>query len=68
MTRVESDMSSQVRILETVAMRKWLARRRWARACHIIKATLRLRSETGSCNSEGEEETPGYFTSEEVWL
>jgi len=66
MTRTEPDMSSQVRILETAAMRRWLARRRWARACHIVRATIRLRLDAGAGDSR--EESPEYFSSEEVWL
>ena len=66
MTRTEPDMSSQVRILETAAMRRWLARRRWARACHIVRATIRLRLDAGAEDSR--EESPEYFSSEEVWL
>ena len=34
-------LSPKVRRLETAAMRRWLARRRWLRAGHLVRATLR---------------------------
>jgi len=50
---------TEVRRLETQAMRRWLARRRWIRACHIVRATIRLTAGKG----------PGYLSSEEeIWI
>ena len=55
---------SEVRRLETQAMRRWLARRRWNRAVNIIRATIRLSSVVG----EGDL-VPEYLSSEqEIWL
>ena len=34
-----------MRRLETAAMRRWLARRRWLRAGHLVRATLRYCTE-----------------------
>ena len=51
-----------LRRLETQAMRRWLARRRWARVGALVRATVRMRiSDAGP--------GPGYFSQEEeVWL
>ena len=55
---------SEVRRLETQAMRRWLARRRWTRAFNIIRATIRLSRAMGGAGIE-----PGYLSSEEeIWL
>ena len=66
-TQSDSEHVARVRRLETAAMRKWLARRRWARACHIIRATIRMRS-----FGDGETSSdllPEYLSSEvEVWI
>ena len=55
---------SEVRRLETQAMRRWLARRRWTRAFNIVRATIRLSRAIGVGGIE-----PGYLSSEEeIWL
>ena len=52
--------SEAVRRLETEAMRRWLARRRWARVGALVRATVRMRIIAPG---------PGYFSQEEeVWL
>ena len=54
----------EVRRLETQAMRRWLARRRWTRAFNIVRATIRLSWTVGGGGFE-----PGYLSSEEeIWL
>ena len=55
---------SEVRRLETEAMRRWLARRRWVRACHIIRATIRL----NSFSLYQPDSRPDYLSSEEIWI
>ena len=81
-TESDSDHVARVRRLETAAMRKWLARRRWARACHIIRATIRMKSvgdtstnlrpEYHRMRSYGDaaaELLPEYYSSDvEVWI
>ena len=55
---------SEVRRLETQAMRGWLARRWWTRAFNIVRATIRLSRAVGGGGIE-----PGYLSSEEeIWL
>ena len=55
---------SEVRRLETQAMRRWLARRRWNRAVNIIRATIRLSSLVRESDL-----VPEYLSSEqEIWL
>ena len=55
-----SPRSEAVRRLETEAMRRWLARRRWARVGALVRATVRMRIIAPG---------PGYFSQEEeVWL
>ena len=62
---VAQEDDSVVRRLETEAMRRWLARRRWQRACHMIKATIRLRA-LGTFSDDVE---PEYLSrEEEIWL
>ena len=81
-TESDSDHVPRVRRLETAAMRKWLARRRWARACHIIRGTIRMKSvgdtstnlrpEYHRMRSYGDaaaELLPEYYSSDvEVWI
>jgi len=55
---------SLVERLETVAMRRWLARRRWLRACNIVRATIRLNSHT----LDQPHISPQYLSSEEIWI
>jgi len=55
---------SPVRRLETEAMRRWLARRRWIRACHIVRATIRL----NNLSLKEPDIKPEFFSSEEVWI
>merc|ERR1711892_1292032 len=55
---------TEVRRLETQAMRRWLARRRWTRAFNIVRATIRLSSGVGGGNM-----VPEFLSSdEEIWL
>ena len=60
----DTEATETLRRLETQAMRRWLARRRWIRACHIVRATIRLNS-LGQDNLDTQ---PEYFSSEEVWI
>jgi len=69
-----SDSSiSELRRLETQAMRRWLARRRWTRVYNAVVATLRLaaRAPTPTTREQAAPEpgTPEFFSSEqEIWL
>ena len=54
------EAGDNIRRLETEAMRRWLARRRWARVGALVRATVRMKIIAPG---------PGYFSQEEeVWL
>jgi len=62
---------SELRRLETQAMRRWLARRRWTRVCNAVVATLRLaaRTPTPTSSPGSENSSADYFSTEqEIWL
>lgn len=71
----DSDSSvSELRRLETQAMRRWLARRRWTRVCNAVVATLRLVAKNPPAPENAEtcperSDSVDYFSSEqEIWL
>ena len=57
---------NMVRRLETQAMRRWLARRRWVRAVNMVRATIRL---CGGLAGRSRSEDLDYFSQEEeIWI